>query len=99
VDVGLGSLYLDAGIGYPLGITYSAAAEEKDVFVDIITLNADGSQLSAPNENFDIKVLKRGYGFHQFWSGHPRIGSLFGRDALLYPGNEKMRILYIRHYL
>jgi len=56
VDVGLGSLYLDAGIGYPLGITYSAAAEEKDVFVDIITLNADGSQLSAPNENFDIKV-------------------------------------------
>lgn len=56
MDVGLGSLYLDGGIGYPLGITYSAAAEEKDVFVDIITLNADGSQLSAPNENFDIKV-------------------------------------------
>lgn len=56
VDVGLGSLYLNGGIGYPLGITYSAAAEEKDVFVDIITLNADGSQLSAPNENFDIKV-------------------------------------------
>lgn len=52
----MGSLYLDAGIGYPLGITYSAVAEEKDVFVDIITLNADGSQLSAPNENFDIKV-------------------------------------------
>jgi len=56
VDVGLGSLYLNGGIGYPLGITYSAAAEEKDVFVDIITLNADGSQASALSENFDIKV-------------------------------------------
>jgi hypothetical protein len=56
VDKGLGSLYLDAGIGYPLGITDSATAEGKDVFVDIITLKADGSQASALSENFDIKV-------------------------------------------
>jgi hypothetical protein len=33
--------------------------------------------------------MNRGHGFHQFWSGHPRVGSLFGRGALLDPGNEK----------
>jgi hypothetical protein len=66
--------------------------------IDIITLNADVSQLSAPKENFDIKV-QMGPRLSQFWFGHPRIGSRFCRDALLDPGKERTRILYILHYL
>ncbi|NLE15903.1 MAG: hypothetical protein GX626_08535 [Spirochaetales bacterium] len=57
VDVGLGSLYLNAGIGYPLGLSYIGfAGGEDDVFIDVATLTADVSQAFALSENFDIKV-------------------------------------------
>jgi hypothetical protein len=57
VDVGLGSLYLQAGVNYPLGITYiGSALEAEDVFVDIVTFNADISQAFALSENFDLKL-------------------------------------------
>lgn len=76
VDVGLGSLYLQAGIGYPLGITYIAATlEEEDVFVDIVSLNADVSQAFALSENFDIKV---GIGTTAFTNFGPVVLGLAG---------------------
>lgn len=57
VDVGLGSLYLQAGVNYPLGITYiGAALEAEDSFVNIVTFNADISQAFALSENFDLKL-------------------------------------------
>jgi hypothetical protein len=57
VDIGLGSLYLQAGVNYPLGVSYIASAlEAEDVFYDIVTFNADISQAFALSENFDLKL-------------------------------------------
>ncbi|MGE4584452.1 MAG: hypothetical protein AB7C91_07380 [Sphaerochaeta sp.] len=56
-DIGLGSMYVQAGINYPLGITYIAAqTDSKDKFFDIYTFNADVSQAFALSDNFDLKV-------------------------------------------
>ena len=76
VDIGLGSLYLNAGVNYPLGITYIASTlDEDDVFVDIVTLNADISQAFALSENFDVKV---GIGTTAFTNFGPVIIGLAG---------------------
>jgi hypothetical protein len=76
VDIGLGSLYLNAGVNYPLGITYIASTlDEEDVFVDIVTLTADVSQAFALSENFDIKV---GIGTTAFTNFGPVILGLAG---------------------
>ena len=57
VDIGLGSLYLNAGIGYPLGLSYIGfAGGAEDVFLEVATLTADVSQAFALSENFDFKV-------------------------------------------
>ncbi len=57
VDIGLGSLYLQAGVNYPLGVSYIASAlDADDVFFDIVTFNADISQAFALSENFDLKL-------------------------------------------
>lgn len=57
VDVGLGSLYLQAGVGYPLGISYIAAlSDDEDIFYNVFTYNADISQAFALSDQFDLKL-------------------------------------------
>jgi len=58
VDVGLGSLYLNAGLNYPLGYSYIAASvgEEDEAFPKVATLTLDVSTAFALSENFDLKV-------------------------------------------
>lgn len=76
VDVGLGSLYLQAGIGYPLGIAYiGTVGGADDAFVDVATLTADVSQAFSLSENFDIKV---GIGTTAFTNFQPIIFGLAG---------------------
>ncbi|MGD9927935.1 MAG: hypothetical protein AB7S66_10340 [Sphaerochaeta sp.] len=56
-DVGLGDLYLQAGINYPLGITYIASTtDSSEKFFDIYTFNADISQAFALSDSFDLKI-------------------------------------------
>lgn len=76
VDVGLGSLSINAGLNYPLGITYIAAVlEEDDVFVDVFSFTADISQSFALSDNFDIKV---GVGTTAFTNFGPVVLGLAG---------------------
>ncbi|MDY0288122.1 MAG: hypothetical protein RBR15_04780 [Sphaerochaeta sp.] len=58
VDVGLGPLYLNAGINYPLGYTYVAASSGagSDSFPKVATITLDLSTAFAMGENFDLKV-------------------------------------------
>ena len=57
IDVGLGELYVQAGIGYPLGLTYIAAqTDSEDKFFDVYTFTADISQGFALSDNFDLKL-------------------------------------------
>ncbi len=61
VDVGLGSMYVQAGLNYPLGITYilantSDSTSSEDIFVNVYSLNADVSQAFALSDNFDVKL-------------------------------------------
>jgi hypothetical protein len=57
VDVGLGNLYIQGGIGYPLGISYIATfADDGDVFFNVFTFNFDISQAYALSDNFDLKL-------------------------------------------
>lgn len=57
VDVGLGETYIQAGINYPLGITYIASTtDSEEKFFDIYTFNADISQAFALSDNFDLKI-------------------------------------------
>ncbi|WP_319756247.1 hypothetical protein [uncultured Sphaerochaeta sp.] len=76
VDVGLGDLYLQAGVNYPLGMTYIATyADAEDTFVDIYTFNADISQAFALSENFDMKI---GLGTTAFTNFGPVVLGLAG---------------------
>ncbi|MGH0052213.1 MAG: hypothetical protein ACQ5SW_02325 [Sphaerochaetaceae bacterium] len=75
-DVGIGDLYVQAGINYPLGITYIAAfsdAEEK--FFDIYSFNADISHAFALSDSFDMKL---GVGTTLFTNFGPVIIGLAG---------------------
>ncbi len=59
VDVGLGPLYVNAGINYPLGYTYIIATNEgaeEDAFPKVATLTLDFSTAFSMGENFDLKV-------------------------------------------
>ncbi len=58
VDVGLGPLYLNAGINYPLGYTYIAAStgSDADAFPKVSTLTLDVSTAFAMGESFDLKI-------------------------------------------
>lgn len=58
VDVGLGPIYLNAGINYPLGYTYIAATSgsNEDAFPKVSTLTLDVSTAFALGENFDLKI-------------------------------------------
>ncbi len=58
VDVGLGPLYLNAGINYPLGYTYIAAnaGAEEEAFPKVATLTLDVSTAFALSDNFDFKL-------------------------------------------
>ncbi len=58
VDVGLGPLYLNAGINYPLGYSYIAAnaGASDEAFPKVATLTLDVSTAFALSESFDLKV-------------------------------------------
>ena len=58
VDVGLGPLYLNAGLNYPLGYSYIAASvgEGDEAFPKVATLTLDVSTAFAMGENFDLKI-------------------------------------------
>ncbi|MCK9348641.1 MAG: hypothetical protein M0P41_06875, partial [Sphaerochaeta sp.] len=76
VDVGLGDLYLQAGVNYPMGISYIAAyADDDNVFNNIFTFNADISQAFALSENFDMKI---GLGTTAFTNFGPVVLGLAG---------------------
>nr|WP_319474486.1 hypothetical protein [uncultured Sphaerochaeta sp.] len=76
VDVGLGDLYLQAGINYPMGITYIASTtDSEEKFFDIYTFNADISQAFALSENFDMKI---GLGTTAFTNFGPVVLGLAG---------------------
>ncbi|MBJ2356698.1 hypothetical protein [Sphaerochaeta sp. S2] len=76
VDVGLGDLYLQAGVNYPLGLTYIASTTDSaDKFFDIYTFNADISQAFALSENFDMKI---GLGTTAFTNFGPVVLGLAG---------------------
>jgi hypothetical protein len=76
VDVGLGNLYIQAGIGYPLGLTYIASQTDfEDKLFDIYTFNLDISQAYALSDNFDIKL---GLGTTAFTNFGPVILGLAG---------------------
>ena len=76
VDVGLGDLYLQAGVNYPMGISYIAAyADDDNVFKNIFTFNADISQAFALSENFDMKI---GLGTTAFTNFGPVVLGLAG---------------------
>ncbi|WP_320121421.1 hypothetical protein [uncultured Sphaerochaeta sp.] len=76
VDVGLGDLYLQAGVNYPMGITYIASTtDSEEKFFDIYTFNADISQAFALSENFDMKV---GLGTTAFTNFGPVVLGLAG---------------------
>jgi len=76
VDVGLGDLYLQAGVNYPMGITYIASTtDSEEKFFDIYTFNADISQAFALSENFDMKI---GLGTTAFTNFGPVVLELAG---------------------
>nr|WP_321263097.1 hypothetical protein [uncultured Sphaerochaeta sp.] len=76
VDVGLGDLYLQAGVNYPMGITYIASTtDSEEKFFDIYTFNADISQAFALSENFDMKI---GLGTTAFTNFGPVVLGLAG---------------------
>nr|WP_321304861.1 hypothetical protein [uncultured Sphaerochaeta sp.] len=76
VDVGLGDLYLQAGINYPMGITYIASTtDSEEKFFDIYSFNADISQAFALSENFDMKI---GLGTTAFTNFGPVVLGLAG---------------------
>ncbi|HKL59355.1 MAG TPA: hypothetical protein VJ863_05610 [Sphaerochaeta sp.] len=58
VDIGLGPIYMNAGINYPLGYTYIAANSEEgsEAFPKVATLTLDVSTAFALSDNFDIKL-------------------------------------------
>ena len=75
-DIGLGELYIQAGINYPMGITYIAAqTESEEKFFDIVTLNADICQAFALSDSFDLKV---GVGTTAFTNFGPVVAGLAG---------------------
>lgn len=57
-DVGLGPVYLNAGINYPLGYSYIAAnaGGGEDSFPKVATLTLDVSTAFSMGENFDLKI-------------------------------------------
>ena len=76
VDVGLGDLYLQAGVNYPMGITYIASTtDSEEKFFDIYSFNADISQAFALSENFDMKI---GLGTTAFTNFGPVVLGLAG---------------------
>lgn len=77
VDVGLGPLYLNAGINYPLGYTYVAASSGagSDSFPKVATFTLDISTAFAMGENFDLKI---GLGGILLTNFGPATGGLVG---------------------
>lgn len=69
VDLGLGSTYLNAGIGYPLGITYLAYAGGEELIVPASTVSADITYAFALSDSFSLKVGVGGTGMTDFHSG------------------------------
>ncbi len=58
-DIGLGPVYLNAGINYPLGYSYIASvadASSSEAFPPIATLTLDVSTAFALSDAFDLKV-------------------------------------------
>lgn len=58
LDVGLGPLYLNTGINYPLGYTYVVATSGggSEAFPKVVTFTLDVSTAFAMGENFDLKI-------------------------------------------
>lgn len=58
VDVGLGPIYLNAGINYPLGYTYIAtsAGASENAFPAVATFTLDLSTAFPMGESFDLKI-------------------------------------------
>ena len=58
IDVGLGNLYLNAGINYPLGYSYIAAnsGDGSGAFPKVATFTLDISTAFALSDNFDLKL-------------------------------------------
>lgn len=58
LDVGLGPLYLNAGVNYPLGYTYIAGTSGagSEAFPPVATLTLDISTAFPMGENFDLKI-------------------------------------------
>ena len=58
VDVGIGPLYLNAGVNYPLGYSYIAtnAGAGSSAYPKIVTLTLDLSTALEKSENFEIKI-------------------------------------------
>ena len=77
VDVGLGPVYLNAGINYPLGYSYIAASagEGDEAFPKVATLTLDVSTAFALSETFDLKIGLGGIVLTNFG---PVIGGLVG---------------------
>ncbi|MBI9094338.1 MAG: hypothetical protein JEY71_05600 [Sphaerochaeta sp.] len=77
IDVGLGSLYLNAGINYPLGYSYIAtnAGAGDEAFPKVATLTLDVSTAFALSENFDLKL---GFGGIVLTDFGPVAGGLAG---------------------
>jgi len=77
LDVGLGPVYLNAGINYPLGYTYIAASSGSgsEAFPKVATLTLDVSTAFALSENFDLKIGLGGILLTDFG---PAMGGLVG---------------------
>lgn len=76
VDVGLGPLYLNAGINYPLGYSWIAANTDPSVaFPKLATLTLDISTAFALSDSFDLKV---GLGGIMLTNFSPALGGLIG---------------------
>jgi len=77
VDVGLGPLYLNAGLNYPLGYSYIAAnvGAGEGAFPKVATLTLDVSTAFALSENFDLKL---GFGGIVLTDFGPVAGGLAG---------------------
>ncbi len=77
VDVGVGPIYLNAGINYPLGYTYIAASSGagEDAFPKVATFTLDVSTAFSLSESFDLKIGLGGILLTDFG---PAMGGLVG---------------------
>ncbi|MDT4762148.1 hypothetical protein [Sphaerochaeta sp. PS] len=76
VDVGLGPLYLNAGLNYPLGYSYIAAnTDPSEAFPKLATVTLDVSTAFPLSDSFDLKL---GFGGIALTDFGPSFGGLAG---------------------